>query len=198
MKNKTRNLTENNLSQEDMNSLNIKKGISEMMEREVVEHERNAPLNMKFAKRPDYKVPDDDYEYLKKGKLIKFGFRNPEIQKHVLTINNNDVINLIVNKWCISLKLEQMDYGKKINYFSDIPNVRQTQDGYVYSQRIIYKDAIRILKRIGYKKDSEYISIVKEDNKISYYSVSEEWYHEKHNTIYEHLLFIVNINQNKD
>lgn len=196
--NTERDLVKSNSMQENNEKANIINGISTMMEREVVEHERSEPINMRIAKKADTKAPDEEYEYFDKGNLIRVGYINSDIQKHLLTIDSNDVITLCINGWGISLILEQATYNNNGKLFSDVSNVRKTKKGYIFTIRMIYKDALRILKRMGYKKETEHISVNKDGNKVSGYYVSEEWIHEKHNALCDYLVSIVNINKNDE
>lgn len=180
---------------EESENMSIKIGVSELMENQVDENPNSAPLNIKKAEKPDMKVPEDKFGYYQNGELIKFSIGNPDVEKAVLTINNNDIVDLCVDRYLVWLYMEDSDYMDS-NYVRDVHNIRKTKYGYIYRQHIVYKDALRILKRLGYKKSDETIFLSKTNNKVTSFSISEEWYSEKHDIIYKYLSSIVDISQN--
>lgn len=162
--------------------------ISKLKEREVLYHERKAPLNMKYVRKPDSKVPDVAGEYFDRGNLNKFAYINSDIQKHLLTIDINEIIALQIDSWGISLVLHQYVFDGDWDSHYDVPNLKRDMNSVVYSQRMLYKDAILILEKIGYKKEDDYIVIDKSENKVIDYCICEEWVCDNHFTIYKYLL----------
>lgn len=175
---------------------NMENEISTFVEMEPAKSIYATPHNINIAGQPDSKVPEKKFGYYQDGELIRFSITNPDIHKYVLTINQNDIVTVGVGKYYIWVNMEDEDYIVDKKYIRDMHTIRRTKDGYIFRQRMVYKDAIRMLKRLGYKKDREHIRLCKRNNKVKGFYISEEWYHEKHDIICEYLHSILNVSQN--
>lgn len=193
--NEDKDITMNNSMKKNIENESIKKEISTFVEMEPAKNIYATPQNITVADQPDEKVPEKKLGGYQDGELIRFSVPNPYIQKHVLTINQNDVVTVGVGQYYIWVNIEDGDFIFDKNHVRDMHTIRRTKKGYIFRQRMVYKDAVRMLKRIGYKKDCEHIRLCKRNNKVKGFYVSEEWYHEKHDIICDYLSSIVNINQ---
>lgn len=177
------------LLNENINETTLVDDIADLIELSIPNDNKVVPVkNSKKTVEPDYKVPNEQIAYYIDGQVITAGVKNPNIEKHVVTINNEDIVTLKLDNYCVHLGLSDRSDVK-----FDVVNIRKTKNGHIFRQRIIYKDALRILKRIGYKKDHEFMYIHKTNDKVTKYNIYEEWTHKNHGVICKYLSDIVNI-----